>query len=170
MDDLVTPRSDSSRTAVDPDGKVFKSKPTRRAGRRRNRRRNKKKNQASHDKLSQQQLSESSIAHAQNNSTNRSDENSNDGNNCILPKISTRDASTNTIISATNTSFDDIHPRSIKKSKIHVNNCSRNHWFHSSYMTKLSTFHLVQRHWSKYASTKLLGHQILSVLSDTIPL
>ena len=66
MDDLVTLRNDSSRTAVDPDGKVFKSKPTRRAGRRRNRRRNKKKNQTSHiDKSSQQQLSESLIAHAQ---------------------------------------------------------------------------------------------------------
>ena len=50
MDDLVTPRSDSSRTAVDPDGKVFKSKPTRRAGRRQNCRQNKKKNQASQDK------------------------------------------------------------------------------------------------------------------------
>ena len=37
-------------------------------------------------------------------------------------------------------------------------------------MTKLSIFHLVQRHWSKYVSTKFLGHQILSVLSDTIPL
>ena len=118
MDDPITPRNDSSRTAVDPDGKVFKSKPTRRAGRRR---RNKKKNQTSHiDKLSQQQLSESSIAHAQNSNNNRSDGNSNDDNNGIPPKISTRDASTNTIISATNTSFDDIHPRSIKTNKIHV--------------------------------------------------
>ena len=37
-------------------------------------------------------------------------------------------------------------------------------------MTKLSIFRLVQGHWSKYISTKFLGHQILSVLSDTIPL
>ena len=46
--------------------------------------------------------------------------NSNDDNNGIPPKISTRDASTNTIISATNTSLDDIHPRSIKTNKICV--------------------------------------------------
>ena len=108
MDDLVTLRNDSSRMAVDPDGIVFKSKPTRRAGRRQNRRQNKKKNQASHDKLSQQQLSESSIAHAQNNSNNRSDGNVNHDNSGIPLKTSTRDASTNTIISAANTNFDDI--------------------------------------------------------------
>ena len=57
---------------------MFKSKPTRRAGRRQNRRQNKKKNQASQiDKSSPQQLSESLIDHAQNSNNNRSDGNVN---------------------------------------------------------------------------------------------
>ena len=94
-------------------------------------------------------------------------------------KTSTRDASTNTIISATNTNFDDIHLKSIKTNKMYTkprsihdgNNC----YEESLVPFKLNdeAFYLPPRSKTlvKVCINKVFRpSNHLSVLSDTIPL